>query len=314
MTEVLALRALGLGDLLTSVAALRGLRRAWPGARLVLAAPAALGAWLAHQGVVDDVVAVRGLGDGRVLAARGGRPDIAVNLHGRGPQSHRLLAEVPADRLVAYACPEAGVEDGPSWRPEEHEVDRWVRLARWAGGDAEPSDLRLPAPGDRLGHVVLHPGAAAASRQWPPERWAAVAGALAAEGHRVVVTGTAPEAGLADAVVSRTPGAENACGLLDLTALGELVGTAALLLSADTGVAHLATAFGTPSVTLFGPVSPQLWGPRIDEQLHRVLWRPLPGDAGPGDPHGTTPDPRLLAVEVPEVVVAAQDLLGLRVT
>ena len=42
MTEVLVLRALGLGDLLTSVAAIRGLRRAWPGARLVLAAPAAL--------------------------------------------------------------------------------------------------------------------------------------------------------------------------------------------------------------------------------------------------------------------------------
>jgi hypothetical protein len=49
-------------------------------------------------------------------------------------------------------------------------------------------------------------------------------------------------------------------------------------------------------------------------QLHRVLWHPLPGDPGPGDPHGTTPDPRLLAVEVPEVVAAAQDLLGLRVT
>jgi len=314
VTDVLALRALGLGDLLTSVAALRGLRRAWPGARLVLAAPAALGAWMAGQGVVDDVVAVRGLADGRVLASRGGSPDVAVNLHGRGPQSHRLLATVPAGRLVAYACPEAGVDDGPSWRAEEHEVDRWIRLARWAGGEADPFDLRLPAPGDRLAHVVLHPGAAAVSRHWPVERWAAVAGALAARGHPVVVTGTNAEARLADAVASTSPGVENACGRLDLSALGELVGTAALLLSADTGVAHLATAFGTPSVTLFGPVSPLLWGPRIDDHLHRVLWHPGPGDTRPGDPHGATVDPRLLVIQVSEVVDAAEDLLGQHAT
>ena len=56
VTTVLALRALGLGDALTGIPALRGLRRAFPGARILLAAPAGLGTWLRDLGVVDGVV------------------------------------------------------------------------------------------------------------------------------------------------------------------------------------------------------------------------------------------------------------------
>jgi ADP-heptose:LPS heptosyltransferase len=66
----------------------------------------------------------------------------------------------------------------------------------------------------------------------------------------------------------------------------------------DTGVAHLATALGTPSVILFGPTPPGEWGPTPDER-HIVLW------AGHrGDPHGDAPDPGLLEIAPADVVVA----------
>ncbi|HET7822190.1 MAG TPA: glycosyltransferase family 9 protein [Nocardioidaceae bacterium] len=309
MTDVLVLRALGLGDLLTSVAALRGLRRAWPGARVVLAAPAALGGWLVTTGVVDDAVAVRGLHDGAVLASRTGAPDVVVNLHGRGPQSHHLLAGLRAQRLVGFACPEGGFDEGPQWHDDEHEVDRWIRLALWAGGTADADDLRLPSQDERSTHVVVHPGAASASRRWPAGRWAAVAAVLAADGHPVVVTGTRAEAALCAEVAAAAPSIEDACGRHDLPGLGHLVGTAALVLSGDTGVAHVATAYGTPSVTIFGPVSPALWGARIDPHLHVALWPASAKGARPGDPHGSAPDERLLATGVAEVVEAATALL-----
>lgn len=112
MTTVLALRALGLGDALTGVPALRGLRRAFPGARLVLAAPAAVGGWLRHLGVVDDVHQSAGLSP---LQWSAPPPQVAVNLHGRGPQSHRLLQAAGPGRLVAFAAPEAGHLAGPPW-------------------------------------------------------------------------------------------------------------------------------------------------------------------------------------------------------
>jgi ADP-heptose:LPS heptosyltransferase len=307
VTHVLVLRALGLGDLLTAVPALRGLRRAWPGSRVTLAAPAALGHWLASLGVVDDTVEVDGLEEHPRFLTAVGRPAVAVNLHGRGPQSHRLLARLGAGRLVAFASEEAS-HDGPPWRSDEHEVDRWIRLSTSAGGRATAEDLRLPEPGPRAGHVVVHPGAASASRCWPVDRWAAVAAALAAQGCRVVVTGTRAEAGRC-AVVAGAAGVEDRCGRETFAALARTVGTARLLLSGDTGVAHLATAFGTPSVTLFGPVSPALWGPRVDGDVHRVLWRGGPQDLRPGNPHGNDVDERLAAIGVAEVIEEAERLL-----
>lgn len=316
VTDVLAFRALGLGDLLTAVPALAGLRRAWPRARLRLAAPAAVGGWLASLGVVDGVVPVGGLDDVGWLAAlgpapqAGTAPDVVVNLHGRGPRSHEVLRRVGARRLVAYACPQAGHDEGPTWCDDEHEVDRWIRLSQWAGGEGTPDDLRLPAPGPRGDHVVVHPGAAFPSRWWPVERWAAVAKALAADGRRVVVTGTAAEAHRCAAVVAGVPGAQDLCGTLDLPGLARTVGTAALLLSADTGVAHVATAFGTPSVTLFGPVSPRLWGPRTEPHRHHVLWHGDGHEHRPGDPNGRELDPRLAAVAVEEVLGAARAALA----
>ena len=307
MTHVLVLRALGLGDLLTAVPALRGVRRAWPGSRVTLAAPAALSHWLASLGVVDDTVELDGLSEQPRFLTSVGRPAVAVNLHGRGPQSHRLLARLGAGRLVAFANEEAS-HDGPPWRPDEHEVDRWIRLSTSAGGPAKAEDLRLPELGPRAGHVVVHPGAASASRCWPVERWAAVAAALAAQGREVVVTGTRAEAGRC-ATVAGAAAVEDRCGRETFAALARTVGTARLLLSGDTGVAHLATAFRTPSVTLFGPVSPTLWGPRVDGHLHRVLWRGGPEELRPGDPHGDEVDERLAAVGVADVLEEAERLL-----
>src|SRR5206468_4306452 len=72
-------------------------------------------------GVIDAVVPTTGL-DG-VPPGAGLGPHVAVNLHGRGPTSHRLLLAGGPDELIGYASPQAGV-DGPAWNPTEHEVRR----------------------------------------------------------------------------------------------------------------------------------------------------------------------------------------------
>jgi ADP-heptose:LPS heptosyltransferase len=171
-------------------------------------------------------------------------------------------------------------------------------------------DLRVPElPGARGrpgGPVVVHPGAASRSRQWPPGRFAAVAAWLQRNGYPVVVTGGPAERDLAAEVVRRAglPPSASVAGTLDLPALAALVADASLLVCGDTGVAHLATAVGTPSVLLFGPVAPGHWGPAIDHDRHLVLWH---GD-GTGDPHGTEPDSALLRIEVAEVLAAVQQM------
>lgn len=305
--DVLVLRALGLGDALTAVAPLRGVRRMLPVRRVVLAAPAAVGTWLAGLGVVDGVLPVPGLVP--LPPSPGGH--VAVNLHGRGPRSHELLLASRPGRLVGFAAPEAG-HDGPAWRPDEHEVRRWCRLVSDAGGPCGPEDLRLRAhrPAPRDAPVLIHPGAASGARRWPAERWREIAAALAADGHRILVTGSPAEAGLAAAVVAGVGGAENVCGTLDLDGLTRTVGAAAVVLSADTGVAHVATALAVRSVVLFGPTPPAWWGPAVDPDLHTVLWHGDPAARSWGDPHADRLDARLAAVTPDEVLAAARAQLA----
>jgi len=82
------------------------------------------------------------------------------------------------------------------------------------------------------------------------------------------------------------------------------------LLDALPHLEALATALRTRSVLLFGPSSPDRWGPAIDPELHTVLWR---GRAGhPGDPHGETVDPALAAIRVEEVLAAVDAQLRAR--
>ncbi len=305
--EVLVLRALGLGDLLTAVPAVRALRRACPDARLTLAGPAGLEPLALLTGAVDRVCPVGPL---TALPQAVAGADIAVNLHGRGPQSTRLLLAARPRRLVAFAADTVPETAGmPRWRAQEHEVDRWCRLLTESGVPADPEDLHLappPRPAPVEGAIVLHPGAAQASRRWPPRRWAQVAAGLRGYGAPLVVTGGPQERGLAEevAALAGLPDTAVLAGRTDPLELAALLAAARLLVAPDTGVAHLATALGTPSVLLFGPTPPALWGPPPGRSLHRVLW------AGRrGDPFAAHPDPGLLALTPTDVLAAAQSLL-----
>jgi ADP-heptose:LPS heptosyltransferase len=273
---ILALRALGIGDFATAVPALRALRMAYPDERLLLAAPDWLRPLVGLLGAVDQVVGCDRL-DGPGLPSVAANPDVAVNLHGQGPQSHRLLAATRPGRLWGFTCAEAGHRDGPPWTDGEHEVRRWCRLLAWYGLASDPDDLALHRPeraGTPAGVSIVHPGGKDARRRWLPDRFAAVARALDRSGHRVVITGSAAEERLTRQVarLAELPSEAVLCGRLDLADLAALVAHARLVVSADTGIGHLATSFGTPSVLLFGPESPSRWGPPPQRRWHRVLW------------------------------------------
>jgi ADP-heptose:LPS heptosyltransferase len=157
--------------------------------------------------------------------------------------------------------------------------------------------------------VVVHPGAASGSRRWPAARFAEVARALAALGLPVVISGNAAERALAEQVaLAAGLGSESVlAGRTGLADLAAVVAAAAMVISNDTGVAHLAVAYGTPSVTLFGPVSPALWGPPRASPRHLALWKG--SGTRPGNAHGSQPDPRLLRIEAGEVLEAAGRLI-----
>ncbi len=302
---IVVLRALKLGDLLVTVPALRGLRRHWPDQRIVLACPGWLAPLAALTGAVDEVSPQHGM---TPLPGRLRHPDVAVNLHGTGPRSTAVLDALEPGRRLGFA---GHGWPGPEWVDDEHERVRWCRLLTHGGIPADPADLLLdrPAvPSPAPGAVVVHPGAAYGSKRWPPDRFAAVVAALARTGLRVVVTGSAEEAPLAREVAERS-GARPAvlAGGTGLPELAALVADASLVVCGDTGTAHLAYAFRTPAVVLFGPAEPRHWGPPPGPHVVLSAHR-----ARRGDPFAGDPDPALLGVHVDEVVAAAGDLLARR--
>jgi ADP-heptose:LPS heptosyltransferase len=281
----LSLRALGLGDLLTAIPALRAIAAGHPRHRHLVACPAALRPLVLLSGAIDEVVPARPLQPFRLAS-----PDLAFNLHGRGPRSHELLAALRPGRLVAFGC---GDPPAPAWREDEHEIDRWCRLLREHGIAGIPVDA-----------TVIHPGAASRARRWPPERFAAVARHELATGRPVVITGSPDELPIATEVadLAGAPPAAIAAGKTDLLGLARIVAAAGRIVCGDTGIAHLATALRTPSVVIFGPVSPGAWGPP-PRPWHHVLW------AGTtGDPHADTPDAGLLEIDAEQVIHALERL------
>jgi ADP-heptose:LPS heptosyltransferase len=296
---------------MTGLPALKLVRRALADHHLVLAADQRFQELLPYIDYLDEIYP-----SGELMPLTGfGRPvDVAIDLHGNGRASRRLLAELAPGRLIGFGNPGDGLP-GPAWDRAEHEVSRWCRLISDTLGapraESRPSVEQCvgrPAVDVPRGVTLIHPGAAYQSRRWPPERFTDVSRALVAAGHRVLITGGAAEASLVEIIAGQS-GAEPVLqpSLVELFAL---VASARSVISGDTGVSHVASNYATPSVTLFGPVSPRLWGPPADPR-HQVLFH---GD-GRGNPHGGAVDPALLRISVDEVLsaigrVAAEPALG----
>lgn len=301
--KIAAFRGLYLGDLVAATPALRALRRGYPEAEVSLVSlpwAAALAPHLAPD--VDRVIPYPGApdldgeGDESALdrfveGMRAERFDLAVNLHGRGPQSTRLVASFGARRTAGFAgdgggCPDLDVS--VPWDAEEHEVRKLLLLAKEAGGAPGGENPRLRVRDQDRGRAVtllggaareslavLHPGASVEEKRWPAEGFGRAARGLLRQGYAVAVTGSGGESGLAERVLRLAPGALDLTGRTDLSTLIGLVSKADLLVSNDTGPAHLAYALGTPSVTIFGPSTDAgRWGP-VAKEKHAVL---------PGDP------------------------------
>lgn len=157
------------------------------------------------------------------------------------------------------------------------EPQRALSLARAAGcplparddgglriRDLAPLPERLVRTTGPQPFVVFHPGAAVPARRPSEQRSAAMVGALAAAGYRVVVTGGPDEAPLT-AAVTANHSADRVVDLGGQTSFAELAavfGAARVIVVPNTGPAHLAAAVGAPVVSLFAPVVPlNQWRP-----------------------------------------------------
>jgi len=122
-------------------------------------------------------------------------------------------------------------------------------------GPAPPLCMDI-GPADAALDTVIHPGSGSPRKNWPLERFVAVAEAFEAGGRRVTWS-----LGPAEEGVRLPPGH---CVVRDasLIELARMLGAARFYLGNDSGVTHLAAAVGCPTVAIFGPTDPKVWAPR----------------------------------------------------
>jgi ADP-heptose:LPS heptosyltransferase len=301
---ILVVVSTALGDSICLTPALDALRAGLPGTRLVglyheafaslYATDPRLDAVIPYHGkyrrVRETVAAIRRAECDVAFLAYMAEPDVVplVRLGGCRTLIRTVGRGTGYPRMMANAD---GLRAGP---PTEHAIASGLRTAALLGcpavterpGLAVAEAVRsrvearllergLPREARRM---ILHPGASAQNKRWPAERFAWLGGRLlAAEpSARLLLTGAPGERALAEAIAGELGEAQRVVSLageLSLAEVAALLAGADLLVSADTGIAHLAYAVGTPSVTLFWRSEPRFSGPLHDRDRHRVIAR-----------------------------------------
>jgi len=317
--RVVVIRLRSLGDTVLTTPALQLLRQERPDLKITVALDAPFAPLLDGVDYLDRVLPIeRGNGRRAIAAVRNEKPDLVWNLHG-GPTSRWMT-------LLSGARYRAGYE---------HFADRWtynVRIPRaqtilgrppdavvhtaehhasgvfYLGGElAEIPSARLAAkPLERARpYAVFHVAAAYETKRWPEERFERAAAHVESEYglEPVLIAGPGQ-----DALLERFPERTRLPGLT-VSEILQLMAGAKLFVGCDSGPAHVAAAFGVPSVVVFGSSDSRVWGPwKTRARVVETAWdcKPCPGDRcyAFDEPHC------ILSVQPEAVERAADALLG----
>ena len=112
--------------------------------------------------------------------------------------------------------------------------------------------------------VVVHPGSGSMAKRWPVENFATLIETLETQrwARTIVVTGYAEEDIEARLKVLLPHAKPLIAANWPLLPTMALIGQATVFIGHDSGLTHLAAALGRPTVALFGPTDPEIWGPR----------------------------------------------------
>ena len=264
-----------IGDLLLTTPLIRSLRRAWPEAHIDVLVFKGTDRILSGNPDIDTVIAMParpGVAESAKLMARlwkrydlavstqsGDRPTFFALIAGR---QHAGLVDIDGP-AVSGALKRFALKRSTPMMESLHRVEQMLRLADLLG-IARVAEVVCPgdkpasfAPGDNF--AVIHAAPMFRYKEWTREGWRALAAGLKERGLDVIAIGgpdPAERRYLDDVWQGIAP--VHQTGWADTV---WLLKRARVFIGPDTSVTHLAAASGCPTVALFGPMDPRVWGP-----------------------------------------------------
>lgn len=293
MERILVIRSGAIGDLIVTLPVLAALREHYPDARLeVMGYPETLS--LVHGRYYADAVAsIDQAGMARFHVPGADLPDDLVRHLGAFDLILALVKDPNGTFCANLRCTGAkrvlGFDPLPSPECTTHMVDYTAEALKPLGIPVADRVPRLyPSAEDRafvecFWHdrhlqseperwvVALHPGSGGRAKAWPADHFVRLARWISPtlDARVLLVSGPAD----AEAVEIMLGELREAPPLLveglALPELAAVLQRCDAFVGSDSGVTHIAAAVGTPTVAVFGPTDPRVWGPR-GEGVHIV--------------------------------------------
>ncbi|MCC2955969.1 glycosyltransferase family 9 protein [Massilia sp. IC2-477] len=306
--RILCIRLDSLGDVLMCTPAIRALRQSIPGCELTLLTspsgaavtpyiPELNGAisyrapWMKHEELASSAALQECAAQ---LAAQRFDAAVIFTSYSQSPLPAAMLCHLAGIPLRLASSRENPYQLLSHWVPEHeheratrHEVQRQLDLVAHVGCSTSDTTLSFAIPQEATASVaailidagidpdapylVLHAGASAASRRYPVRHWLVLIGMLGTHfGYPIILTGDRGDVEslrpLSDTWVGPS---HSLIGKLNLGELGALIRSSSLLITGNTGPAHIAAAVGTPLVDMYALTNPQHTPWRV---AHRLLF------------------------------------------
>ncbi len=325
--KVLIIHSGGIGDLLMALPAMRVFRHAFPNATLEMMGRPERLALVAHDLRASFLHSIDQAGMAYFYAEDASLPPrLRAFFSSFGAV---LLFGGAGGNILAKNVKRAGagrVISIPPFPPEGlrvHVSDYLVESLRREGIQGENACLPLQLPQEALNAaqgffagwgakegariLAIHPGSGSPRKNWPPENFARVADWAAERAETLLLSGPA-ERGAEEIRKAMKKAGPLVGDTLPLTRLAGVLKWSRAYLGNDSGITHLAASVGVPTVALFGPTDPEVWGPRGAGVRIIHDKKPCPPGSFESQNHGC--DPWRINIDPDEVTEVLAPLLA----
>jgi len=292
--RILLVSNTALGDTILSTPAIKSLRKSYPDIYIVLMVNKKYISFFKNFEYVDEVVifnkSLFGLLKHSFLL-RIKKIDTIFFLHSNGPQDLFLaLFSGACNILKAINYPGRVSEEFSrlmlnkvDYEHKKHIVEHRLDLVRHFNPNIIDKTLSIPSKfiKDNLiknsNTIALQLSAADLYKVWPLDSFIQLMNKifLDLKGNcNIVLLGVATEVALSKEFENKfkfKDKVKNLCGKTQLEQLPSILQRVGLLITNDTGTLHLAIAVGTPTISLFSPTEPEVFGPYQDLNIHKIL-------------------------------------------